>query len=544
MDACQPHKLDRVGSNPSPTKKGGQTMAVKKFSLEAVIDLTDRMTAPLNRVEKGMASFGKKMQKNFGGFGKDIKALDKGINRAAIGVSVAAVGIGAGIAVIGKSFIDAGADVEKYKTVLTTMLGSVELANQRFEEMSQFAASTPFELNEVVQLGNQLQALGRYSKENMTTLGDLAAAAGKPIDQVTSAYSKLASGQKGMAVDMFRDLLITTDDWVKATGKGVSKSGSLLATTEEMLAALPAILAKKGFSGMMDNLSKSYNGMSSNFADTVTRFKQGIGTMLLPAAKTLMGTLTQKMGEFSDVTNKKGAAAVAKIGEVVERLAAWIASIDVAAAIDKIVGFFTTIKNVIQFLAPLTPLILGLVIAVKAITIAMAAYNAVMWLVSLNPITLVVIAIIAAIALLALGVHALVKHWDSVVQVLGIVGGFFVNIGQTIMKWMLMPINMVLDALGGLIRLIAKIPGLGDKLAPAMAAIDDFQAKMNTSLTGTAGSYDYGGVWSTPSGKAAESKSSTSTTTRNIVDIVAPKGGAVQQRGGMPAQYLQYGAAQ
>ena len=99
------------------------------------------------------------------------------------------------------------------------MLGSQEAANARFEEMSKFAAETPFELNEVVQLGNQLQALGKYSKENMTILGDLAAAAGKPIDQVTGAFAKLASGQKGMAVDMFRDLLITTDDWAKATGK-------------------------------------------------------------------------------------------------------------------------------------------------------------------------------------------------------------------------------------------------------------------------------------------------------------------------------------
>ena len=519
-------------------------MAVKKFSLEAVIDLTDKITAPISRIEKNMSGFSKKMQKNFGGVGKDIKSLDAGINKAAIGLGVAAAAGGVAAFALGKSFIDAGAEVEKYKATLTTMLGSVDLANQRFDEMSQFAASTPFELNEVVALGNQLQALGKYSKETMTDLGDLAAASGKPIEQVTGAFAKLVSGQKGEGVNMFRDLLISTKDWTEATGKGIKKSGELMATTDEMLAALPKILAKKGFSGMMNNLSKSYQGMSSNFADTITRFKQGIGTALLPAAKTLMGTLTAKMAEFSDVTNKKGAAAIAKIGQLIERLADWISKVDIAAVIDGFVRFAETVVAVAKFMAPLVPLIIGLVAAVKILTIAMAAYNVVMWIVSLNPITLTIMAIVLAVAALTLGITWMVKHWDTVLVVLGKVGGFFVNVGQTIMKYMLMPLNLMIDAIGNLLGLLSKIPGVGDKLAPAMAALDSFQGKMNTKLTGTAGAYDYGGVWSTPGNKATESKSSTSTTTRNIVDIIAPKGGAVAPRGGMPAQYLQYGAAQ
>jgi len=97
-------------------------MAVKKFSLEAVIDLTDKMTKPMQNIEKSMTGFSKKMQKNFGGVGNDIKALDKGINKAAMGVGVAALAITGGVVLVTKSFIDAGAEVEKYKTTLTTML--------------------------------------------------------------------------------------------------------------------------------------------------------------------------------------------------------------------------------------------------------------------------------------------------------------------------------------------------------------------------------------------------------------------------------------
>jgi hypothetical protein len=524
-------------------------MAVKKFSLEAVIDLTDKMTKPMQNVEKKMTGFSKKMQKNFGGVGNDIKSLDKGINKVAVGAVVGAAALGAGAFAVGKSFVDAGAEVEKYKTTITTMLGSVDKANARFEEMSQFAASTPFELNEVVALGNQLQALGQYSKENMTLLGDLAAASGKPIDQVTNAFAKLVSGQKGEAVNMFRDLLISTKDWADATGKGVSKSGELLATTDEMMAALPKILGKKGFSGMMDNLSKSYEGMSSNFHDTITRFKQNIGSMLLPAAKNLMGVLTKKMVEFSDISTEKGKKFVASITKFMDDLAVAIEKFDLAKFIENVGNTISTIKGVIDFLAPLAPIILGLVVAVKAITIAMGIYNAVMWLVSLNPITLTITGIVAVIAILAVGITAMVKHWDSVVAVLKVVGGFFVNIGQTIMKWMLMPINLALDSISNLIGLLSKLPGMSSKLTPALSAIKGFQNGMNQTLTGTTGAYDYGGVWkdgySNPSTRTAASSSTTSTT-RSIVDLKAPAGWGMmpQGYGGAPRQTLNFGGAQ
>lgn len=200
---------------------------------------------------------------------------------------------GAAILGVGTYMVKAASDVEKYKTQLKVMLGSQELANARFKEMADFAASTPFELNDIVQLGNQLQALGRYSKENMTLLGDLASAAGKPIEQVTGAFAKLASGQKGIAIDMFRDLLISTKDWQEATGAAISKSGELQATTEQMMAALPKILAKKGFSGMMAEQAKTFEGVMSNAKDSVTQLAAEVGSQLLPTMKDLLTTTTQ-----------------------------------------------------------------------------------------------------------------------------------------------------------------------------------------------------------------------------------------------------------
>lgn len=199
----------------------------------------------------------------------------------------------------GAGVVSATADMEKYKLTLTTMLGSKGAADARMNEYVDIASKTPFEIQDVVDLGNGLQALGRYSKQNVIMLGDLASAAGKPLDQVKNAYAKLATGQKGEAVNMFRDLLISTDDWVKATGKGVTKNGELMATTAEMMAVLPKIMDAKHFSGMMNEQSKGIWGRLSNLKDTMFQFMAGLGELLRPVidgAIFLLSKLAEGLG--------------------------------------------------------------------------------------------------------------------------------------------------------------------------------------------------------------------------------------------------------
>ncbi len=182
----------------------------------------------------------------------------------------------------------ASAEMEKYGVTVKTMLGSRGAANDRMREYIDIAAKTPFQIDQVVQAGNQLQAIGRYNRDNLTNLGDLAAASGKPLEQVMGAYAKLATGQKGEAVNMFRDLLISSEDWAKATGKGIGANGEMMASTEEMMQALPAILKAKGFLGMMGEQSKTTSGQLSNLQDNVFQLKVAIGDRLQPTFNQLI----------------------------------------------------------------------------------------------------------------------------------------------------------------------------------------------------------------------------------------------------------------
>jgi hypothetical protein len=180
-------------------------------------------------------------------------------------------------------------------------------------EISKFAIKTPFSLPEVVDLGRQLQALGRYSQENMMMLGDLAAATGKPIRQVSEAFTKLVVGQKGIAAKMFRNLLITSEDWIEATGKGISKNGELLASTEELIRALPKIMEKKGFTGMMIERSKILEGVYSNLLDAMGATFRVFGKSIVDTIKLkdvllklidVLDVITDKFEKLSPFTKK------------------------------------------------------------------------------------------------------------------------------------------------------------------------------------------------------------------------------------------------
>lgn len=245
----------------------------------------------VKRVKSETAGIGKAAHSAEGGVSSMGSSMAKMLKGGAILAGVSAVG--SAIYSVGKSAVSAAAQVEKYSATLETMLGSKAAARDRMQEYMDIAKTTPFELTQVVEAGNQLQALGRYSEETLTMLGDLAAASGKPLEQVLNAYAKMASGQKGIAVDMFRDLLITTDDWTKATGKGKKASGEMLATSEELIASLPKIMKSKGFFGLMAKQAETTEGKISNLQDAAFSLRAALGERLAPSVKSVVGTLEE-----------------------------------------------------------------------------------------------------------------------------------------------------------------------------------------------------------------------------------------------------------
>jgi hypothetical protein len=329
--------LDQFGKPLDKLNKGAQQAADRWQKLNGKFNQSPRSLNQLNAVMERtkklyMASTDPERMKKYAAMisatEKRMSELEKSTQNCSdktqtlLGKYKGFITIGAAIAA-GRKVFDflgdsskAAAEVEKYNVTLKTMLGSTTAARDRMQEYMNIAAKTPFSLNEVVEGGNKLQAIGRYSQQNLVMLGDLAAASGKPLEQVMNAFSKLATNQKGEAVNMFRDLLISTDDWVKATGKGVQKSGELKATTKEMIAALPKIMASKGFFGMMANQAETTTGKISNLEDSVFQLKAAIGEYLNPTIKEIVEHSTRwvdKMRKYIEIPIEQKIAAE-KIG--------------------------------------------------------------------------------------------------------------------------------------------------------------------------------------------------------------------------------------
>lgn len=269
-------------------KKGEVTYVVK------VIDKGNGIYKVTEKLEK-MDKAGKRAESSVGRLDKQFTKFLKG---GMVATSVAL--IGRELYNQGSAAVKAAGQMERYNATLETMLGSKSAARDRLEEYMRIAKVTPFEMTEVVEAGNKLQALGRYSEDTLVMLGDLAAASGKPLEQALNAYAKMASGQKGIAVDMFRDLLITTDDWAKATGKGVKASGEMVASADEMLKVLPEILKSKGFFGLMAKQSETTEGKIANFQDSIFSLRAAIGERLTPTVKSVLGVTSKWVNSLEE----------------------------------------------------------------------------------------------------------------------------------------------------------------------------------------------------------------------------------------------------
>ncbi len=268
--------------------KGEVTYVVK------VIDKGNGIYKVTEKLEK-MDKAGKKAESSVGRLDKQFTKFLKG---GMVATSVAL--IGRELYNQGDAAVKAAGQMERYNATLETMLGSKSAARDRLEEYMRIAKVTPFEMTEVVEAGNKLQALGRYSEDTLLMLGDLAAASGKPLEQAMNAYSKMASGQKGIAVDMFRDLLITTDDWAKATGKGVKSSGEMVASANELLDVLPKILKDKGFFGLMAKQAETTEGKIANFQDSIFSLRAAIGERLTPTVKSVLGVTSKWVNSLEE----------------------------------------------------------------------------------------------------------------------------------------------------------------------------------------------------------------------------------------------------
>ena len=236
--------------------------------------------------------------------------------------------IGSGILNLGKTAIQASADMESLKATVEVFLGSGKAATQFLKDIQKFAAQTPFEFPELAKAGKSLLAFGYSGDEAMKLLkrlGDVSAAAQVPIGELSAIIGKAKLGQKiqgeelnqlaDRGINIFPELakvLGTTEDQIKKLG---SDGKIAYADLEKAI----TLATDKGgqFYGLMDKQSKTFSGLMSTLKDNFGQFVQSIFTGSTEALKPAIAAVSDFFGQLTDLI-REGKQPVGEYAEVIQ----------------------------------------------------------------------------------------------------------------------------------------------------------------------------------------------------------------------------------
>ena len=219
-----------------------------------------------------------------------------------------------------KSSSAAASSVESLTTQFTTLLGSATAAKERMEEITDFAASTPFEIQELAATSKLLEVMGGKlisTGDGLRLVGDAAAMAWQPIGEVGlhigRLFSAITSGTSaGESVNRLQELgLITGATKIKFEELAAAQKKGTAATLtgEQALKALQTVMSKAR--GGMAALSATTEGKLSNMRDNIDQLKVAFGTgfndglkIALDAINTKLPQLMAKFTQFGSLIGK------------------------------------------------------------------------------------------------------------------------------------------------------------------------------------------------------------------------------------------------
>lgn len=426
-----------------------------------------------------------------GGVLSKVGAAGVFIGKAVLGVGVAAAGLaGAGL----KVGLETAAGMEQAQIAFSQLLGSQQKARKYMEDLTSFAAKTPFEFPGLVDASRTLLGVGVAAKDvipMLTNFGDAAGALGIKQDafqRIMLATAQAISAGKFQAGDLNQIMNNGLPIWsllAKATGKPVPELRKLASEGKLLAKDVLPILQKqmqKDYGGAMEKQSRTLSGMWSTLMDTMS---QGLASAIQPLipvlSKVMPGAISAlggffkwlakaiadglpKLQAFAKAVGPHVQGALRAVGKAVSQLAGWIR--------DDLVPW---VKQVADFVMPLFK---GALDDVKAaFGNAEDGSNGMMAALKVlgGVLKIVVAAVIIAAAAFARNLAMQMRVTRGVIDNVLIPAFRFMS-------------NVFLGVVGAIVNGAAKafgwMPGIGPKLRSAAASFNAFRARVNAALSG------------------------------------------------------------
>lgn len=319
--------------------------------------LTIEMAANIVRLQKDMDAARKTVDGAMASIGKSVENAMRTIGGLFAGVSIGA--FAGKLVAVEREFGTLNAS-------LVTVTGSAMAADKAFALLTNFAATTPFSLQEVTAAFIKMKAMGLDASEGaLRSYGNTASAMGKSLNQMIEAVADAATGEFERLKE-FGIRAKSEGDRVTLTFRGVSTNiGKNAAEIEAYLRRIGDV----DFAGAMDARAKTLDGAISNLGDSWD---------------SLFRTINSELTGPLLMTAVQGAqTAVVGFGNVVKNLTEFIDQNKVA-----LMAFAALLAGpaIVSGIGAATAAFIAMRAAVVGLTLAFAS----------NPIALAILAITAA----------------------------------------------------------------------------------------------------------------------------------------------------
>lgn len=204
--------------------------------------------------------------------------------------------------------ISYNAQIEKYTTGFTNMLGSAQAAQEAMQAIQEDAARTPFDVASLTQANQLLISAGEnaaYSRKVINALGDAVSATGggnAELSRMAANLQQIANVGKASAIDIKQFAYAGINVYqvlADYTGKSVQEVQNMTISYDLLSQALIAASEEGGrYYNAMDTQSQTMNGRISTLKDNVSQL-----------AGLLTGNLTNALGGVISKLNEMVIAA-------------------------------------------------------------------------------------------------------------------------------------------------------------------------------------------------------------------------------------------
>jgi hypothetical protein len=360
---------------------------------------TSKLRGALNDADSRVGGSVRNIEQGFGRRATGALTRLGGVARTVAKAGVFAAGFGVvALGALGGMAIKSAADMETMTVQWETLLGSTDAAKQRMQELREFAATTPFEIPEVMAASRTLQVFGGdaiATGDALTMVGDIAAGTQQPFGDVAMwvgrMYDAIKSGQPfGEAAMRLQEMGALSGEnrrKIEELAEGV-KDGTV--TMDQAWKGTQGVFGQ--FSGLMEKQSQTVAGQWSNMMDNLGQTLVGIGEILLPFAKELivgfnaaLPTIREvliNVFEFAAPIIRNVASIIAKAVEFI--IGAFTEAGDSSTGLGKfIASAFEIIRNVIATVAPFIGNLISF-LATEVLPVLLEGFNAIAGWVSEN----------------------------------------------------------------------------------------------------------------------------------------------------------------